>query len=162
MPLRRLLAPVAALLVSACGSRLFHTPGPTPYERMSMIDCAADVASARGFAVRARRLNEGYLVAEGGSQNAGGSDDAAAAGAPRVDVLTVAVSRQDDTAPIAVQAESFVVRDSATGEVDAAPAKQSRLRRSARAVHGWAHPSPQVVELRSAVLDRCGGLAVRR
>ena len=106
MPLRRLLAPAAALLLSACGSRLFHIPGPTPYERMSMIDCAADVASARGFAVRERRLNEGYLVAEG-AWNGGAPEGAPADGAdaaPRADVLTGAVSRLDDTEPMAVQA----------------------------------------------------------
>lgn len=163
MSLRRLLAPAAALLLGACSSRLFHIPGPTPYERMSMIDCAADVASARGFAVRERRLNEGFLVAEGASWDGAARDAApggAASRAPRVDVLTVAVSRESDEHPIAVQAESFVVRDSLAAEAPAGGrAKESRLRRGARAVLGWARPSAQVVELRSAVLRRCGGLA---
>ena len=180
MPLRRLLFPAAALVLSACSSRLFHIPGPTPYERMSMIDCAADVASARGFAVRERRLNEGFLVAEGAwTQAAGGEvarsgDDgtgAAAGDESHVDVLTVAVSRESTLDPIAVQAETFVVRDAeaaapatAAPASDAAPApaKESRLRRGARAALGWARPSARVVDLRSRVLDRCGSLAAPR
>jgi len=176
MLLRRLLVPAAALALSACNSRFLHTPGPTEYERMSMIDCAADVASARGFAVKERRLNEGFLIAEGTSTTAaagevvasgaaGGDANGDASGAePRVDVLTVAVSRESDANPIAVQAETFVVRDTLASDLRpvSAPASESRLRRSARAVFGWAHPSERVVELRSMVLDRCGTLARRR
>jgi hypothetical protein len=147
--LRPVLA-AAALVLSACGSRLIRIPGPTPYERMSMIDCAADVAGARGFAVTERRVVEGFLLAEGIASEPAASDTA-----HRLDVLTVAVSRESDVHPVAVQAESFVMRET--------PAARARgLKRGVRAALGWARPSSRVVELRSAVLDRCAPLTVRR
>jgi hypothetical protein len=170
MLLRRLLVPAAALSLSACGSRLFHIPGPTQYERMSMIDCAADVASARGFAVRERQLDKGFLVAEGAWTEASHGEVARSDGAeggdvvpasePYMDVLTVAVSRESTMDQIAVQSDTFVVRDTAAARPR--ESRESRLVRGARAVLGWARPSARVVELRSMVLDRCGTLARRR